>query len=77
MFSFIPIMDLFFKNRWLVLAGVAQLIEHQPGNQRVAVLVPSQGTCLGGGPGSLLGAHERQPHIDVSIPLFLLPFPPL
>ena len=24
-----------------------------------------------------MGAHQRQPHIDVSLPLFLLPFPSL
>ena len=33
------------------LAGVAQWIEHQPANQRVAHSIPSQGTCLGCGPG--------------------------
>ena len=37
--------------------------------------IPSQGTCLGFGSGPLLGARERQPHIDVSLPLFLPPFP--
>ena len=29
------------------LAGVAQWIEQWPVNQRVAGLIPSQGTCLG------------------------------
>ena len=29
------------------LAGVAQWIEHRPANQRVAGLIPHQGTCLG------------------------------
>ena len=29
------------------LAGVAQWIEREPANQRVAGLIPSQGTCLG------------------------------
>ena len=38
---------------------------------------PSQGTCLGCGPGPQLGARESQPHIDVSLPLFLPPFPSL
>ena len=51
------------------LAGVAQWIEHQPVNQRVAGGIPSQGTCLGCGPGPQEGAHKRQPHIDVSLPL--------
>ena len=59
------------------LAGVAQWIEHRPANQRVAGPIPSQGTCLGCGPGSQLGALEGKPHIDVSLPLFLLPFPSL
>ena len=70
--------DGIFPNGWLVLqdiswvlAGVARWIEGQPANQGVT----SQGTCLGCGPGPLLGARERQPHIDVSLPLFLCPFP--
>ena len=33
------------------LADVAQWIEHWPVNQRVTGLIPSQGTCLGCGPG--------------------------
>ena len=33
------------------LAGVAQWIEGQPAKQRVANLIPGQGTCLGCGPG--------------------------
>ena len=59
------------------LAGVAQWIEYWPVNQRVAVLIPSQGTCLGCRPGPQFGAHERQPHMDISLPLFLPPFPSL
>ena len=59
------------------LAGVAQWIEHGPANQRVASSIPSQGTCLGCRPGPQWGARERQPHMDVSLPLFLLPFPSL
>ena len=57
------------------LAGVAQWIEHWPANQRVTGSIPSQGTCLGCGPGPLCGVHEKQPHIDVSLILFLSPFP--
>ena len=45
-----------------------------PVNQRVASSILSQGACLGCGSGPRWGAHERQPHIDVSLPLFLLPF---
>ena len=47
----------------------------QPVNQRVAGSIPSQGKCLGCGPGSQLGESKRQPHSDVSLPLFLPPFP--
>ena len=55
------------------LAGVAQWIECQSANQRVAGLIPSQGTCLGCGPGPRLGVCESQTHIDVSpsLPLSL------
>ena len=56
---------------WKALAGVAQWIECEPVTQRVASSIPSQGTCLGGGPGSQYGVNERQPHTDVSLPLFL------
>ena len=37
--------------RSTALAGVAQWIECQPANQRAAGSIPSQGTCLGCGPG--------------------------
>ena len=61
------------------LVGVAQWIERQPANQRVAGLIPSQGTwdCVdqGCGPGPHLGMCERQAHSDVSVPLFLPPSP--
>ena len=63
------------ENKHTGLAGVAQWIEHRHSNQRVAGSIRSQGTCLGCGPGSYLGACERQPHIDVSLPLFSFPSP--
>ena len=44
---------------------------YQSAKQRVASLIPGQGTCLGFGPGPQWEAHERQPHIDVSLPAFL------
>ena len=44
---------------------------------RVAGSIPSQGTCLGPRLGSRCGPCERHPHIDVSLPLFLPPFPSL
>ena len=56
------------------LAGVAQWIECRPANQRVASSIPSQGTCLGCGPGPQWRPCKRQPHTDVSLPLFLPPF---
>ena len=59
----------------MALAGVAQWIECQTANQRVAGLIPSQGTYLGCRPGPQWGLHMNQPHIDVSLPLFLPPFP--
>ena len=65
----------YIKNKMLALARVAQWIEHQPANQRVTGSIPSQGTCLAYGPGPQKRVCERQPHIDVSLPLFLLPFP--
>ena len=64
----------FFKILFIVLAGVAQWIEHRPANQRVASSIPSQGTRLGSWQGPQVGEHKKQPHIDVSLPLFLLPF---
>ena len=39
------------KPQCVTLAGVAQWIEPGPVNQRVAGLIPSQGTCLGCRPG--------------------------
>ena len=66
-----------FKKLNQALAGVAQCIACWPGNQRAAGSIPSYGTYLGGGPGPQLGAHERQPYIGVSLPLFLPPSPSL
>ena len=37
------------------LAGVIHWIEHRPMDQRVAGSIPSQGTCLGCGPGIPVG----------------------
>ena len=42
--------------------------------QRVAASIPSEGTCRGCGPGPQWGPCKRQPHTDVSLPLFLPPF---
>ena len=53
---------------WLV--GPSEWSAGWPANQSVASSISSQGTYQ-------LGAHERQPHIDVSLPLVLSPFPSL
>ena len=63
------------KSKESALAGVAQWIERRPANQRVTGLIPSQGTCLGCRPVPQLRTCKGQPHIDVSLPLFLFPFP--
>ena len=67
--------NILMKFIFLALAGVAQWIQCWPVNQRVAGLIPSQDKCLVCGPGPQWGMHKRQPHIDVSLPLFLPPFP--
>ena len=54
------------KLKHRALVGVAQWIECQPVNLKVASLIPSQGTCLGCGPGPQLGVCKRQP-IDISL----------
>ena len=43
--------DVCFKNKVPTRAVVAQWTERRPVNLRVAGLIPSQGTCLGYGPG--------------------------
>ena len=67
----------FSKMDGTTLAGVAQWIECWPVNRRVTGSIPSQGTCLGCRPGPWLGAWEREPHTDVSLPLFFPSFPVL
>ena len=52
------------------LPGVAQWVERWPANPRATGSIPSQGPCLGCGPGPQWGAHERQPHLSVSLPFF-------
>ena len=69
----------FYKVIYTALAGVAQWIEHRPENQRVTGLIPSQGPCLGcrARSGLQWGVCERQPHIDVFLPLFVSFLSPL
>ena len=47
------------KQKPSALAGVAQWIDSQPVNHRVAGSIPSQGTCLGCRPGLQLGWYVR------------------
>ena len=62
---------------YFALAGMAQLVGHQPANQQVTGSIPRQGTCQGCGPDPQLGACERQ-LIDVSLAhLCFSPFPSL
>ena len=56
------------------LDGVAGWTEYWPAKQGVTCSIQSQGSCLGCWPGSQKRVHKRQPHIDVSLPLFLPPF---
>ena len=53
------------------LASVAQWIEHQPVNQEMAGLIPSQGTCVVCRLGLWVELCERQP-IDVCFSLTLM-----
>ena len=61
------------KNKLFVaLAAVAQWVGHQPAYQRVASSIPSQGTCLGCGPGSLLCVRKRlSVNVCFTHPMFL------
>ena len=59
---------------YVAQADVSQWIQSWTAIQRLAGSIPSQGARLGCRPGPKLGAHKRQPHTDVSLPLFLLPF---
>ena len=73
----IPKPDKDIMKKKIALAGVAQSIECHPENPRVTGSIPSQGTYLGCGLGFPVHgarAHKRQPHTDVSFPLFLPPF---
>ena len=65
------------KKKNLDLVGVAHWIERQPTNQRGSGSIPIQGMCLDCSLGPQWGMCKRQPHIDVSLPFFLFPFPSL
>ena len=61
---------IFLKKLHSALASVAQWIEHWPMNQRVTGLIPSQGTCLGYGPGPQWGVQWRDNHTLMFLSLF-------
>ena len=67
----------FFWNICYALVGVEQKIEHQTVKERTANSIPREDTCLGCRPGLQPRECKRQPRIDISRPLFLLPFPSL
>ena len=66
MFLSLPIRvnKIFFKKKMEPQLVWLSGFERWPANQRVASLIPSQGTCLGCGPGSLVWG-VRKPHTDV------------
>ena len=64
------------KRICFALAAVAQWIEHLAYKLKGRWFDSQSGTGLGCGMGSRLGVCERQP-TDISLPLFLPPFPSL
>ena len=65
-----------YKKEETALAGAAQWMERWPANQRVASLIPSQGTCLACRPGPQLGGHARGNHTLMFLS-FSFSLPPL
>ena len=55
----VEINEIELKKNNRALAGVAQQIEHQPENRKLAGLIPCQGTSLGSRPGPQLGVCKR------------------
>ena len=62
---------------WLVLLSGLSAGLQTKGSWFGSQFVSRQGTSLGCGPGLQWGVCERQSHMDVSLPLFLPPFPSL
>ena len=59
------------------LAGIAQWTERRLRTKGLLVQFPVGAYTWVVGQVPQVGAHERQPHTDISLPLFLLPFPSL
>ena len=71
-------MEVLQKTKDGALAGVAQWLSAGLRIKGLPAQFPVRAhTSLGCGPGPQWGACERQPPIDVSLPLFFLPFPSL
>ena len=69
-----PTLMVKISSAYYALAGVAQWIKCQPANQRVICSIPSQGTCLGCGPGPPVERHMRGNHTMIFLSLsFSLP----
>ncbi|KAF6074951.1 hypothetical protein HJG60_009361 [Phyllostomus discolor] len=72
-----PLIDEWMKKMWYTaLDGVGQWIECRPASQGITGSIPSQGICLGCGPGPSRG-RVRGNHTLMFLSLFLPPFPPL
>ena len=69
------------KNPYSALTREAEWLGCPPAKLKIASLISGQGTCLSCRFGSLVGMSTRGnqsiflSHIDVSLPLFLSPFP--
>ena len=62
----------------IVLPGVAQWVGHHPKKQKVTRSIPSQGTCLGCGPGPWLGVCKGRPiNVSLACQCFFPFLPPL
>ena len=59
----------------VALTGVAQWIGHWPVNRKATGFDSQSEHTHGLQARSLVGGCKRQPHTDISLPLFLLPFP--
>ena len=67
----------FLKHDITALAGVTQWTEHRTVNQRVTGSISQSGHLPELQAKSPCGARKSQLHMDVSLPLFLSPFPSL
>ena len=71
--NFIHSGELFKKKNTYALADVAQRIKCGLRTKGLLVQIPARAHAWVAGQVPQQGAHDRQPHIDVSLPLFLPP----